>query len=55
MKKWLNGKIIEMTLEEIAELQSMQMEHPIAEPTIEERMDAIEGAIMELAEVIANG
>ena len=55
MKKWLNGEIIEMTPEEIAELQSMQTEQPIAEPTIEERMDAIEGAIMELAEVMFGG
>ena len=55
MKKWINGEIIDMTPEEIAEMQSMQMEQPVAEPTIEERMDASEGAIMELAEVIFNG
>lgn len=55
MKVCENGVFREMTAEEIAELQSMQMEQPIAEPTIEERMDAIEGAIMELAEVIFNG
>lgn len=42
MKKCVNGEYIEMTAEEIAELQSMQMEQPIAEPTIEERIAALE-------------
>ena len=55
MKKYINGEYIEMTTEEIAELQSMQMELPIAEPNIEERVEAIEEAIMELAEVMFNG
>lgn len=50
-----NGVIREMTAEEIAELQAMQAEQPIAEPTAEERMEALEAAILELAEVIANG
>ena len=52
MKKCVNGEYIEMTAEEIAELQ---MEQPIAEPTIEERVGVIEDAIMELAEVMFNG
>ena len=42
MYKVLNGEYIEMTAEEIAELQSMQMEQPIVEPTAEERIAALE-------------
>ena len=38
---YINGEYIEMPTEEIAELQSMQMELPIAEPTIEERVEEI--------------
>lgn len=37
-----NGVYRDMTPEEIAELQSMQMEQPIVEPTIEERVSALE-------------
>lgn len=55
MKVCENGVMRDMTAEEIAELQAMQMEQPIAEPTAEERMEALEAAILELAEVIANG
>lgn len=50
-----NGVIRELTPEEIAELKAMQMEQPIAEPTAEERMEALEAAILELAEVMFNG
>lgn len=42
MKKLVNGVLKEMTAEEIAELQSTQIEPPIAEPTIEERVSALE-------------
>lgn len=38
----VDGVAREMTPEEIAELQSMQMEQPIAEPTIDERVSALE-------------
>lgn len=55
MKKWINGEIIEMTPEEIAAMKSMQIETAQPEPTIEERIVALEGAILELAEVITNG
>lgn len=55
MKKYVNGVYIEMTAEEIAELERAKVEQPITSPTIEERMDAIEGAIMELAEVMFGG
>lgn len=55
MKKCVNGAYIEMTSEEIVELQSMQMEQPHTEPTPEERIAALEDAILELAEVICGG
>lgn len=42
MKKWLNGKIVDMTAEEIAELEKMQSEAPAPTPTIEERMASVE-------------
>ena len=42
MKKWVNGKIIDMTAEEIAELEKMQTDAPAPTPTIEERMASIE-------------
>lgn len=42
MKKYVNGEYIDMTAEEIAELQSMQMEQPIVEPTAEDRIAALE-------------
>ena len=40
MKKYANGKYIEMTAEEIAE---MQTEHT---PTTEERLEALESAML---------
>ena len=43
MKKWLNGNIVDMTAEEIAELEKMQAEAPAPTPTIEERMASVEG------------
>lgn len=42
MKKWLNGNIVDMTAEEIAELEKMQSEAPAPTPTIEERMASVE-------------
>lgn len=44
MKKWINGQIIEMTAEEIAEINSMQeqLEQTPSEPTPEERIAALE-------------
>ena len=42
MKKYLNGQYIELTAEEIAELEKMQTEAPAPTPTIEERMASIE-------------
>ena len=40
MKKYVNGKYIDLTPEEIAELERLQAEMPNPEPTPEERMEA---------------
>lgn len=42
MKKYLNGQYIELTAEEIAELEKMQSEAPAPTPTIEERVASVE-------------
>lgn len=42
MKKYVNGKYIELTPEEIAEIQRMQSETPEPEPTPEERLSKVE-------------
>lgn len=59
MKKYVNGKIIEMTAEEIAELKAeaerMAEELKNSPPTETERLEAVEMAILELAEVLTNG
>lgn len=62
MKKVVNGKAVEMTAEEIAEMKKYQIEMPIPEPTPEERLAALEqagmerdAALMELAAMLAGG
>lgn len=52
MNKCINGKIIEMTPEEIAAMNETLSE---LQPTEEERIAALEAAILELGEAIANG
>lgn len=42
MKKYINGEYIELTAEEIAELERQQAEIPEPEPSPEERLDALE-------------
>ena len=42
MKKYVNGKYIELTPEEIAELERLQAEMPEPEPTPEERLESVE-------------
>ena len=51
MKKYENGEYIEMTEEEIASLPKDEV--VVIEPTMLERLEAIEGAILE--GVLANG
>lgn len=48
MKICENGIIREMTPEEIAELEVMAAEQPALEPTAEERLAALEDAMLEL-------
>lgn len=48
MKKCINGEYIEMTPEEITELEAMTAEMPAPEPTAEERIEALEEAMLEL-------
>ena len=48
MKKYVDGEYIEMTPEEIAELEAMTAEMPAPEPTAEERIEALEEAMLEL-------
>lgn len=46
MKKYVDGKYIEMTDEEIEALENIAQEED-AEPTLLERIEAIEAAILE--------
>ena len=62
MKKVVNGELVEMTAEEIAELEKFQAEMPIPEPTPEERIAELEKiiaeqdvALMELASMLVGG
>ena len=59
MYKYVNGKKVEMTTEEIAEYNAeaerIAEELKNAPPTEAERLEAIEMAILELAEVLFNG
>ena len=55
MKKCINGKYVDLTDEEIAELERSQAEMPMPEPTAEERLDALESAMLELMGVTPNG
>ena len=52
MKKWINGQIVEMTPEEIAEAKAAQEEYEkqlaSQPPTYEERLSAIESALLEM-------
>lgn len=52
MKKDVNGKIVEMTAEEIEANKAEVVDMP---PTDAERIEALENAILELAEVLVNG
>lgn len=45
---WIDGVVREMTPEEIAELEAMAAEQPAPEPTVEERLAALEDAMLEL-------
>lgn len=48
MKIWIDGVSREATPEEIAELEAMAAEQPVPEPAAEERLAALEDAMLEL-------
>ena len=48
MKKWVNGQIVEMTAEEIAAMEEAKANQPVSEPTAEERLAALEAAMLEM-------
>lgn len=48
MKKWVNGQIVEMTPEEIAAMEEAEANQPVSEPTTEERLAALEAAMLEM-------
>ena len=52
MKKYVNGKYIDMTAEEIAELEKLVAEQPAPEPSAEERIAALEQDNAELRKAI---
>ena len=61
MKKCVNGVIVDMTPEEIAEMEQQAAEMPHPEPTPEERIAALEEqnamlteCILELSELLYN-
>lgn len=45
---WIDGVVREMTPEEITEFEAMVAEQPAPEPTAEERLAALEDAMLEL-------
>lgn len=45
---WVDGTTREMTPEEITEFEAMVAEQPAPEPTAEERLAALEEAMLEL-------
>lgn len=45
---WIDGVVREMTPEEVAELEAVAAEMPAPEPTAEERLEALEEAMLEL-------
>lgn len=52
MKKYVNGEYIDMTAEEIAELEKLAAETPAPEPSPEERIAALEQDNAELRSAI---
>lgn len=50
-----NGIFRDATPEEIAELQAVEDNQPTPEPTAEERLEAIESALLELMGVDVDG
>lgn len=53
MKKYVNGKYIEMTAEEIEEMKAMMPEIPAPQETVEELIAKIEASRREQDELMA--
>ena len=52
MKKYVNGEYIDMTAEEITELEKLATEMPTPEPTPEERIASLEKDNAELRDAM---
>lgn len=50
-----NGIIRDMTPDEIAELEALAHDAPMPPPTAEERLEALEGVVLEILGVNTNG
>ena len=48
MRQWVDGKYVDMTDEEIAALEKPQEDITAAQPSTEERLEALEAAMLEL-------
>ena len=56
MKKFVNGKIVDMTEEEVAMWEKSNAKPvPVLHLSLEDRIEALEAALLELAEVMCNG
>jgi hypothetical protein len=55
MRVYDNGKYRNATEAEIAEMERTAAEMPVPEPTPEERMDAMEEALLELGMLLGGG
>ena len=55
MKKDVNGVIMDMTEEEIKKFEEESAKIAELPPTESERLEALEGALLELVEVLYNG
>lgn len=54
MRKWVLDHFEEMTPEEVAELEALAQDEPLPAPTAEERLEAIEAAVLEMLGVTPN-
>lgn len=48
MRQWVDGKYVDMTAEEIATLETPPEDVPAEQPSAEERLEALEAAMLEL-------
>lgn len=55
MRKYVNGEYIELTAEEIAELEKMQSEAPEPEPTPEKRIKQLEEQLKAVTTILLGG